>query len=295
MSRNELQHKRAPREARADGPVRSRLSRFRSFTLDSVKVAGRAIGMGVVGLTLACAGPLANNAVAGSKDKGAKTTKTTIVHPDKSGPKEAKKKEMKTEYIEISKLEEYREKFVEEYGTDYEKLSENKNGFFVYVAFEKPLFIDDGKKALRITGYVSHNEKKIDEGGNKAGGLGADIYDVSNWTGADGEAAPMVGAMAIDLDTLRAAYKEKTGKELKYIHVIVELGNDETVGEYVQLRAIAASSKEKVEKGIIEENMPGVVTGYAPKLGTVAENPSLIEYTVASKPKSDADVVAKNE
>ncbi len=266
MEQKKLQISGVPEKKLAE---RSASSKFRQYFGKAVIVTG-------VLFTLGCGGKMASNTIASLVNVPTEGVKSeTNVIPDKEGPAEKKKKELKVDYIEISKLKEYRKKFVEKQGAAFEELQETKTAFGINVTVEKPLIIYGGKKALTIQVYVSLDEKKLEKGGTDAAWLGAGIYDAS--TGIK------TGAMLIDLDNVRKAYEEKTGKKLKYVHVIVELGEDENYGEYVQLRAIAATSREKVEKGIIELDMPGALVGYTPKDGMVYEYPALLEYTCNEK------------
>jgi len=85
-----------------------------------------------------------------------------------------------------------------------------------------------------------------------------------------------------------------TGKELKYVHVLIEHDVDKDAGEFIQLYVIPASSKKAVEKEIIESDMPI-------KMINLLYNSEIEEYELgkasgyvtASLNKPDGAVLAK--
>lgn|GEM_PF-4367524 len=218
----------------------------------------------------------------------ADTKSKTIVIPDKEGPtkvEEKSKVEKKTE-ISIAELKAYQLKFKEKQGGYYELVSETDERFYVEVAFKKPIYLKEGKKALVVMARVSHKEEDLKQGGDKAGDIFLTLHDVKE--------GKRIAGWVIDFDKLRGECKEMTGKELKYVHVIVEhdgKGKD----EYVQFYVIPANSKKAVEKGIIEAGMPIEVVQMAPnsengkwESGTVG---NLI--TASLKTGSEDEIVAK--
>ncbi len=180
----------------------------------------------------------------------AQTKSQTIVTPDKQGPseknnkteKQKTEKQKKTE-ISIAELKAYQLKFKEKHGAYYEMVSDANDGFYLEVAFDRPIYLEGGKKALVVV-VLMYNDKERAEG--KTDEIFISLVDL--------EQNKVISGWAPDFNQLRKEYKEMSGKDLRYVHVIVEHDKDE-LGEYVQFRIIPADSKKAVEKGIIEAGM----------------------------------------
>lgn len=76
----------------------------------------------------------------------------------------------------------------------------------------------------------------------------------------------------VTFDKLAKAYKEATGKDLKYVIPVVEHDVDKDVGEYVQFYIIPADSFDDVKKGNIKTNIPVLAAWYATKDNTLYAN-----------------------
>lgn len=231
--------------------------------------------------------------IADAKSKKPKMEQTEKkVYPGKLGPSVEKKESNKKEKKEIKKKEEistseltgYAIKFKKEHGKAYEVLDDNENGFFIHLATKKPIYLENGKKAVKVVAFVSHKKEEIEQGGDKAAYVMVLLFDTS--TGVREQ------AWILDLDEVRKDYKEKTGKELGYAHVFVEQDKGKT-GEYLQLYVVAASSKKYVEKGIVETEMPVSIIKlkYNPDTGKYGLGDSS-DYETASLEKKE-DIVAK--
>lgn len=219
LNLNHKTEKKAPHKEAAKRSAQSKFGRFLNDSKTKVGVTALTV-LTALGLTFML--PINQaNAQGNKKDKGAEVKK-------------------EKEKIDINELKGYTE-------PKYEVLSENEHGFYFEVAKEKPILMDNGKKAVKILGEVAHDER-IKEGGDKASSVMILLFDAS--FGGKSEAG-----WIIDLEDLRAEYKEMTGKELKYVHALLE--HDEgSSGEFLQLYTIPASSKKAVEKEIIDPDMP---------------------------------------
>lgn len=241
---------------------RSAQSKFGRFLNDSkTKIAVTGAGVLVaLGLTFIPPVNVAHAEGKKGKDKGAEVKK-------------------EKEKIDINALKGYTE-------GKYEDIVENESGFFFDVAVKDPILMEDGKKAVKIVCGVSYEEEKLKLGGDKASYVMVLLFDTE--IGGKSEAG-----WIIDLEDLRAEYKEMTGKELKYVHALVE--HDEgSSGEFLQLYLIPASSKKAVEKEIIEPDMPIKVLNL--KLDTEDGKYRLNTYSnivTASVEQQDNKVLAK--
>ena len=266
MKGKELQHKRAPQEAHANRSVKSK-SKLRRFLDKSLLVGASVFAFG-------CAG-----SVAGTQSK-------VTVTPDKQKIEENNKveKQKKTE-ISISELKSYQLKFKKKHGANYEMVSDNEDRFYLEVSFNKPIYLENGKKALVVMVHVSHKEEELKQGGDKVGYIFIRLVDK--------ELNKVISAWGPDFDKLRKEYKNMTGKELKYVHVIVEHGG-EGKDEYVQFYLIPASSKKAVEKGIIEIGMPIQITNitYDPEMKKYVAGSGVDEIT-ASLDSEENNTLAK--
>lgn len=100
----------------------------------------------------------------------------------------------------------------------------------------------------------------------------------------------------VPLAELQDAYKEMTGNDLKYVHVIVDhQKNHEKLGEMVGVIVVAADSLEEVKGGDIKPGMPGLLFPYVAKDNAIYSGegtPNIITACVESD-VLDGDVVAK--
>ena len=136
-----------PKKLQKSGVTEKKLAE-RSVSSKFGRYFGKAVVVTGVLFTLGCGGKMAGNTVASLVNVPTESVKSkTTVIPDKEGPAEKKKKEIKVDYIEISKLKEYRKKFVEKQGAAFEELQETDLAFGVNVSVEKPLYIQGGKEA----------------------------------------------------------------------------------------------------------------------------------------------------
>ena len=231
--------------------------------------------------------------IADAKSKKPKMEQTEKkVYPDKLGPsdkkkngnKKEKKQVKKKEEISTSELKGYMIKFKKEHGKAYEEISDNDEAFSAFVAVKKPIYLENGKKAVKVVAFVSHKKEEIEQGGDKAAYVMVLLFDTS--TGV------REGAWIVDLDEVRRDYKKKTGKELGHAHIFVEQDEGKG-GEYLQLYVVAASSGKHVEKGIIETGMPIdiIQLAYNPDTGKYGLGDSA-DYKTASLDKKE-DVIAK--
>jgi len=258
LNLNHKTEKKAPHKEAAKRSAQSKFGRFLNDSKTKVAVTGASV---LVALGLAFIPPVNVAHAEGKKDKGAEVKK-------------------EKEKIDINALKGYTE-------TRYYSLDETKNGFGFFVASDDPILMEDGKKAVKVLGHVSYLEEDIKTGGDKSSSVMVLLFDTA--IGGKSEAGWIV-----DLEDLRADYKEMTGKELKYVHVLIE--HDEgSSGEFLQLYIIPSNSKKAVEKEIIEPNMPIKIV----KLKKDSESGEYIftgysEFVTASATKTEEDnILAK--
>ncbi len=66
------------------------------------------------------------------------------------------------------------------------------------------------------------------------------------------------GVAGIDLAELDRLYRLATGKEMRYVRLVVEVGNDAKVGEYIQVFAVPVEESQ----GEVNEDIPIMATAY---------------------------------
>ncbi len=257
LNLNQKFSKKAPNKDLTERSAVSKFGRFLNDSKTKIAVTGASV---LVALGLTFIPPVNVAHAEGKKGKGADVKK-------------------EKEKIDIDDLKGYTT-------SDYERLNENENGFFFDIAREEPLFMEDGEKAVKIIGSISHDKEDLKVGGDKASYVMILLFNGS--FGGKSEAG-----WIIDLEDLRKEYKELTGKELKYVHALVE--HDEgSSGEFLQLYLIPASSKKAVEKEIIESDMPIKIV----KLKKDAESGeyklgSILDSVTAALEKPDDKILAK--
>ncbi|NYZ77107.1 hypothetical protein H0O02_02205 [Candidatus Micrarchaeota archaeon] len=237
----ELQKQRIPNEVHPVRSVKSIISKY--------LVTGAAV------LALGCGAQATGNLVASlvNVPMGTTKTSTTQVIPDKNKVAETDKKEEKKTEISINELKGYQLKFKEKQGAYYDQLFENENGFYSDIGFKKPILLENGKKSVTAILSISYATEVVKKGGNDAASVLIRVYDIKEDDLA--MTGKVTSGWVLDFDKLRKEYKALTGKELKYVHTIVEhdgKGKD----EYIQFYVIPATSKKMVEKGIVELGMP---------------------------------------
>jgi hypothetical protein len=274
VKKNELQHRRAPEKAHANRPrsVKSTVSKY-------LLIGGTLLAFGCGAAKAPQLASLVNVPMG-----NAKKNNVTIVQNDKQGPseKEDKAEKQKKTEISITELNGYQLKFKQKHGGYYEMVSDNEDRFYLEVSFNKPIYLEDGKKALVVMATIYHNKEKAKD---KTDDIFIRLVDVKQ--------NKVLQGWAPDFDKLRKEYKEMTGKDLKYVHVVVAQDKDE-LGEYVNFYVIPAASKKAVEKGIIESGMPiklvGVYQNLKEQKYTTGSN---YEHVTASISNESNSVVAQ--
>jgi len=145
-------------------------------------------------------------------------------------------------------------------GKTYNGVAEFKDSFGVDVSNNgKNIQLKNGKRVLVSSAIYYENWDK-----EEGVGTGVSNVFVRVMNGMKSEASWLV-----PLAELQVAYKEMTGNDLKYVHIIVDHDVDSDAGEYIQLYVVPASSADKVKGGIIEEDMPVFEVLYLAKGNTL--------------------------
>lgn len=192
--------------------------------------------------------------------------------------------------MSIKELKSHMEKWKKERGDNkyYNGVTKFKDSFVADVSvIGNNLQLKNGKRLqIGATVYYANFNKE-----NNVGSGNSNVY-VKAWDGVK-----EAGTWAIKIDSLEAAYKQKTGKDLKQVHVVVSHDTDTDSGEFVQLFIIPASTLEKVKKGEIEAGMPVFEVLYTAKNNALYSGdgekniPTLITYLEKNPP----GVLAKKE
>lgn len=283
----ELHHKRAPQEAHANRSVKPK-SQFRRF-LDKSLLVGASV------LAFGCAGSVANTQVASLVNIPMADTKSQVtVTPDKQkiekNDKKAEKKEL--EKISVKWLKDLWKKNVGKAG--WKQMPGNWIGEMLYTPdglFTRVFEGVDGSLNLHVA-YTPQKAIKLQNGAviggfaliTNKGDKVKPSFTVS--VVKNGIEYPWV----VHFDKLAKAYKEKAGKELKYVTVVVDHGDHEKFGEYVDFYVVPANSFKDVKEGNIKSDMPIHLITYLAKDNSLYGNSHTPEKYITVSPE---EIVAK--
>ncbi|MEM2909404.1 MAG: hypothetical protein QW171_04580 [Candidatus Bilamarchaeaceae archaeon] len=262
----------------------------------SLRLNNAVLLTGIVGTVGACASELPSVKVASLVDipvasQNEKSQKTILVTPDMNKISDSNK----TEGKKVAKVSWLKDKLKKNVGpSGWQQIPDMLEGA-LYTPDGLFTFMTDYNQASTKTFHleIAYTPQKVIKLQNGAliGGFilipskecvkkitaGASIHVVKDNV--------LIGSWEIPFDKLAKAYKEKTGKDLKYTIAVVDHDSDDQ-GEYVAFYIIPAASFKDVKEGNIEPNIPVLYIFYdAVKNGLGSNNDE--PYYITSSDKED--------